>query len=283
MRPATRAGTVKFTPPEAKPAVLLKHSRGASHHSNRLLVIAINVVMAGMLASRVAAQGKLDTFEADVAAREDHRRTHGESSDRCLSSLWEALFSDLFEITLLYGGACSWARVTDAEVSADGAAPRALGEPLIPFARVDVSYQNVESDVDAVDAQADLGYGPVGAHLGFTRYREQTPADHLDMIRALGLYRMSFGSHIETDLGLGGLTLKGEQTTRKFLFSLPVLVHPSEHWGIEFRPAWADRISDYDVALLLTRRFASAKLGYRWVDSPHESLDGPYIGISIRL
>ncbi len=191
--------------------------------------------------------------------------------------------SDIFEVTLLYGGACSWARVTDRESSAVEVTPRALGEPLLPFARMDVVYQNVESDVDAVDVRAEAGYGPLGAHLDLTRYREQFPSDDLNIIRALGVYRMSFGSHVEIDLGCGVLTLSEQQTDSRFLFSLPVLVHPSAYWGIEFRPAWADRVNDYDLAVLLNRHYASLKLGYRWVDSPHESLDGPYVGISIRL
>ena len=41
--------------------------------------------------------------------------------------------------------------------------------------------------------------------------------------------------------------------------------------------------SDYDVAALLTWRNVSLKAGYRWVASPHESLAGPYAGLSLRL
>jgi hypothetical protein len=54
-------------------------------------------------------------------------------------------------------------------------------------------------------------------------------------------------------------------------------------WGIELSPAWADGVSDYDIAVLLSQRYGSLKLGYRWLRSPNESLDGPYVGISARL
>lgn len=94
---------------------------------------------------------------------------------------------------------------------------------------------------------------------------------------------MSFGPYVETDLGFGSLTLQGDDTTSSFLFSVPVLIHPDKHWGLEFRPAWSDRVSDYDLAALLTWRYASVKAGYRWVNSPHASLNGPYIGLSLRL
>ena len=33
----------------------------------------------------------------------------------------------------------------------------------------------------------------------------------------------------------------------------------------------------------LNRVLWASRLGYRWVQSPHESLDGPYAGLSIRL
>jgi len=251
--------------------------------SNGVISFTVSILMAGTCAWQAPAQGKLDAFEADVIAGENHHHSYRNQSDSFFSALAEEVLSGFLELTLLYGGACSWERIADTGIHSDGVAPRAPGEPLIPFARVDIDYQNVSSVVDAMNVQADLGYGPAGAHLGFTRYREQTPTDHLDLIRALATYRMSFGSHVETDLGFGILTLNGEQTTSEFLFCLPVLIHPGRHWGIEFRPSWADRIRDYDLALLLTQDYVSFKLGYRWVDSRHESLDGPYAGISLRL
>jgi hypothetical protein len=52
---------------------------------------------------------------------------------------------------------------------------------------------------------------------------------------------------------------------------------------LEYRPAWADGVNDYDVALLYTKGAVSFKGGYRWVISPHDSLNGPYLGMSWRL
>jgi hypothetical protein len=62
-----------------------------------------------------------------------------------------------------------------------------------------------------------------------------------------------------------------------------LLVHPHPNFGVEFRPAWSDRVSDYDLGVLITWRYASLKTGYRWVLTPHESLNGPYVGLSFRL
>ena len=94
---------------------------------------------------------------------------------------------------------------------------------------------------------------------------------------------MSFGSRVETDLGAGTLTLDGETTATRWAVALPILVHPFAALGLEFRPTWAERVSDYDLALLLTWRCASLKAGYRWLATPHEVLDGPYLGLSLRL
>jgi hypothetical protein len=229
-----------------------------------------------------AAQGRLHAFEADTSAQESRGRDHRDRSDRCFSSFWGEFFAEVFEATLGCGGACSWDRVTRRDAAGAGIVPRTLGDPLIPFARADVACQRIESDIDAVDVRAEVGYGPMGMHLDSTRYWERSPSDDLDITRVMGLYRMSFGSHVEIDLGLGVLSLKGDRTTSRSLFSVPFLFHPCEWWGIEFRPAWADRVSDRDVAVLLTRRHVSLKVGYRWVDSPRESLDGPYAGVSIR-
>jgi hypothetical protein len=247
-----------------------------------LLGFTLCTILAVASLQQVQAQGKLDAFEADVTARPSHSK-HAHRSRTCISEFFGEIFAEVFAITLFYGGAMSWQRVSDIETADPDIVPRAAGDPLIPFSRFDVAYQNVHSDIEAVDIRGEVGYGPFGLHADFTRYWEAIPTEDLDLIRILGLYRMSFGSHLETDLGFGVLTLRGEETTSRFLFSVPVLVHPDEYWGIEFRPAWTERVSDYDIAVMLNRDYTSVKFGYRWINSPNESLHGPYIGISVRL
>jgi len=231
------------------------------------------------------AQGKLDAFEKDAntpAARAHHRNAGGHGRD-CLTDALGGLVTDAVEFTLLAGGVGSWERVTAVGPADDGLAPRQLGEPLIPFARLDTSYQDIRSGGDAFDLRAEGGFGPAALQFDFTRYREHAPADRLDLTRLVAAYRMSFGSSIEADLGAGALWLDGEQTSSRFLFACAVLVHPVAWWGVELRPAWADGVSDYDVAALLTWRYTSLKAGYRWVASPHESLAGPYAGLVVQL
>lgn len=242
-----------------------------------------------------AEKSRLSDFESDVrtpqkhhapsknkcdSLHESHRESHANS---CISDLLGELLFKTVGFTLLYGGLESWSRVSDYEASSRAPEARHLGQPLIPFARLDLSYQYVESDIDALDLRTEAGYGPFGIHVNATRYQEHDPNNELDMIRVAGLYRMSFGPYVETQLGFGSLAIDGQHSTSRFLFTTPVLVHPHENWGIEFRPTWSENIQDYDLALMMTFKHTSLKLGYRWLISPNQNLDGPYAGISMRL
>jgi hypothetical protein len=98
---------------------------------------------------------------------------------------------------------------------------------------------------------------------------------------------MSFGNHVEFDLGLGSSILDGENRKSGFSLTTPVLIHPKEFIGIEFRPTWStingNPLDDYDLGIVLSRSYGSLRLGYRWMRSEHESLDGPYFGVSFKF
>lgn len=185
-----------------------------------------------------------------------------------------------------YGGGASLARVEGNGYEKYETQPRREGEALIPFARVDVGYQDVKSDVTAADLCAEIGYAPFGIHVRQTRYWEDGPKDNLTATQIQGLYRMSIGSKAELDLGIGSLYLEGDESNSGASFTVPVLIHPSDFFGFEFRPVWSsingNTINDYDAALLLGWRFASLRISYRWFMTDHESLNGPQIGIAMR-
>lgn len=187
---------------------------------------------------------------------------------------------------IAYGGGASIARVEGNGYGKYEIEPRKAGEALIPFVSVDVSYQDVESDVTAADVRGEIGYGSLGIQARQTRYWEDEPKDGLTATQVHGLYRMSIGSKAELDLGIGSLFLEGDGSNSGVSFTAPVLIHPSDFFGFEFRPAWSsineNTINDYDAALLLGWRFASLRVGYRWFMTAHESLNGPQVGIAMR-
>jgi hypothetical protein len=196
--------------------------------------------------------------------------------------LW--MFQELFLNGIVVGGAGSMTRLEeeggyleDLEIP-----PRQPGEALIPFVRLDATYQAVESDVAAADYSTDLGYGAFAVRFNQTRYWEQHPSDELDLYRIYGLYRMSFGSQFEIDMGFGTMIVDGTNRTDRFSFTLPILYHPHPSFGIECRPAWSDDIMETALGVLVGARFVSIKAGYRWLRSSEQSLNGPYIGLSLR-
>jgi hypothetical protein len=251
----------------------------AHHHALPIAGLAL-----WLLAGGLARAGTLSDFSHDAAKSmppPSTMKAHGDT-DAMLEGVGP-IFGIVF-VGVAYGGIESWNRM-----SSDDKDPplrsRMLGEAMLPFLRLDAGYQSVRSDVDAWDWRAEGGYGPIGVHVNHTRYRETEPADTLDLVRVFGLYRMSFGSLLEVDLGLGALTMdsgKGENSS-SFAVTLPVLLHPWDFAGLEFRPAWAHNVSDYDLALVTGWRFASVKAGYRWVRTPSYSLDGPYAALCLKL
>jgi hypothetical protein len=121
--------------------------------SGVLACVTVGLAVAACLPEGLA-QGKLDSFAADVAGRGYAVGDSAGTSRSCLGEFFGEVFSDLIGVTLAGGGACSWARVAG---GGGGDMPlREIGAPTIPFVRMDVGYQFVESDVDAV-VKAGIG------------------------------------------------------------------------------------------------------------------------------
>jgi hypothetical protein len=158
---------------------------------------------------------------------------------------------------------------------------RDWGERPLPSVRFDATYQNIESDVVGYDFMTEVGSGPVAIHVDYTHYTERIPEDELDITRIYGLLRFSNNPKYEIDFGIGGLLVNGDKERSRLVFTIPVLLYPSDYIGFEFRPSFSEDIVDLDIAALGTYGAASLKLGYRWVTTFNESLAGPYIGFSL--
>lgn len=169
---------------------------------------------------------------------------------------------------------------------------RTSGEAKIPHARFDVSYQRISANISAKDFRLTLGYGPFAFQINQTQYSEKKPDDTLDLTRVYLAYRMAF-SLTQLDIGLGRMTINGNNTTQKLYFTMPIRFHISAYikrefkldWrsniGVEFKPAWTNSINDYDLGFFYDFRYMSIKTGYRWLSAGGESLNGPYAGITL--
>ncbi len=253
--------------------------------------------------------GNLDDFERD-ATRTDRndRRTNRSSSktdsgsshsgsaspgviDDMVGEIASDVFAPLFAGFfggIAQGGRNSLERVETPGLlsTARGIIPRKSGEALIPFISFEVAYQDVESDVTAWDYRLEVGYGPLGFQARRTLYDERSPVASLEALQYHALYRMSFGSDLEVDIGAGALILEGNEENSGFSVTVPVLYHPSEVYGFEFRPVWStineNDIQDFDFSVLFGSQYASIRFGYRWFRSPNQSLDGPVVGVALR-
>lgn len=243
----------------------------------------ICAVLLVLLMAHPVAAGTLKSFEKAATLPGNHgkdeRSFYEVDEDSGVAELLEELVVPVAQV-IAFGGINSSNRVSGA-----GEEPRRSGDALLARLRVDACYQKVEDDVDAFDLRAEAGYGFFGIQTRHTRFWEVHPADTLGVTQAHLLYRMSFGSQVECDLGVGALLLDGRRTTSGISFTLPLLIHPTRNFGVEFRPAWGDMngraVDDYDLAVLLGDRHVSLKLGYRWLMSGQRDLSGPEAGVSL--
>ncbi|HEY6093404.1 MAG TPA: hypothetical protein VIU93_00485 [Gallionellaceae bacterium] len=175
-------------------------------------------------------------------------------------------------------GQQTWQRL---DLTEGGASRRNEGDFTIPFIRYDFAYQNVAASIHASSHRLEAGYGPFAVFLEEYTFKETSPDSTLTISRQLLLYRMSVDPMFEVDLGIGQSVVSGAESTSLSTLSLPVRVVLGENAALEFRPAWAGGMNDYELALHIGRQYGSVKVGYRVLNSPDSTLSGPFAGFSV--
>ena len=224
--------------------------------------------------------GQLDKFEADATKMKEEKpssqRSHLYNDD-------SSFLGELLVIIFSAAGNNSYAR-EGSPAEGDLVAKRKKGDRLLPRARLDVVGELVEHDISAVDLRGEVGYACIAGQVRYTRMWEDGNRDVLNTTYGHVLFRMAFGSQGEMDLGLGAVNLAGRRSTTAFSVTLPIQVH-GDNIGIEARPAWStpngNVMQDYDVAVVAGLQFIALRAGYRWLLAPHETLKGPYAGVSL--
>ena len=243
---------------------------------------ALCVLLALCLLSHDAIAGKLGDFESDATKKSKGERTPSSSSDHDDDGLDELVLAIILAPLI----PITWLARDGVSEATRLAASREAADPILPGARLDVVYQDVDSDVDAFAYSIELGQGPLGAEFRQTHYREDEPSGTLDIFQLHGLCRMCALEELEVDLALGAVRIEGDESNTGFSFGFPMRYWPDENIGVEFRPAWGSIhgtwTRDYDLSALVRYEHTSLRLGYRWMESPEESLNGPYVGLSFR-
>jgi hypothetical protein len=232
-------------------------------------------------------KGTLEEFEAEAMKPDSSRSSVTvstvETEEDESMSWWIYPFA-----ALVVGGVGSWYRVTGHPAGEDSEelfGRRQTGALALPFASLNLSYQSIESDVEARDARVEGGFGPFAVHYRFTRFNEEVPETQLDLSWLHGVLRLSYFRYVEIGLGFGWIAMKGADSDTGGSFTLPVGVDPSKFFGFDFRPTWGGinghTVSDYDLALRVGIRYVAVRGGYRWTTTGGSTLKGPIVGLMV--
>lgn len=227
--------------------------------------------------------GQLDNFEYQATKSSPEKERHKQDveidDDDPFSDCLGSVFKGLAE-ALVYG--------MREGVHAVGGRPSPNAPPGLRHLRVirfDYSYQNVKSDVRGDDFRFELGLDQLAVQVRTTHYRESSPKEDLDVTQGHVLYRIA-SRHLDLDLGVGALNIQGKDSNTGASFTVPLAVHANDYLSLEFRPSWSfianNTINDYDLALSCGWKYVALRGGYRWLRAHSASLDGPYLGISLR-
>lgn len=168
-----------------------------------------------------------------------------------------------------------------------------LGQATAPYVRVDYNRQSVDSEVDANDVRVELGYKLVAFHARTTIFSDDSDGTTLDFNQYYGVlryggYRPGFlPGTFELGIGLGVAQIKGDDKDTSGALTIPLKYHPTDWFGVEFRPAWYRwkelAVGDYDLSASLGYRFVQLRGGYRWlgIEDVDTDLNGPYAGVSV--
>jgi hypothetical protein len=264
--------------------------------------------MSAALSGQVAQAGDLRSFEQ--AATSGGRkavpprgsapsgpvlnRSHGGClSDSLAGCLVEQLFIGPFVDLTGMLTMMSMARVgAIGAAAAAGVEPREVGDPDLPYAAVDLGIQRVSSVQTTTDARAEIGFGAFAVVVRNTRYRETisstTTGGELSVRQSYGLFRMAPSRTFQLGVGVGESVLSGQRETVGTSLTAPISVCPDRDWCLRLLPTWnsypgGGKTTEYDWSVAWTQPWLSLRLGYRWVNSGVEVLQGPTAGLTLHF
>ncbi len=287
-------------------------------------ILGLVIVAILALTIPVRAQSEDEYWDPTGGAQEEER----EGSNQSAGQVWagfSAWVRDEVWGSLVMSGRVSWERVFPpsrlskeylveteypegkdnlypyADPDLDDLPPRALGAPVLPFFRVDVAYQEVNSDLSALDTRVEVGAGTFYVEARTTRYKYSSldytysnPYNNgsdgsFEINQWYAGIRLTLSERLMIGMAGGQMVLEDQFHDRGNSISTPVFYYPTEWFGLEFRPAWAhvrgSLIEDYDLGCVIATRGVSLRFGYRKINTNPliGTLDGPYVGLSFHF
>ena len=281
----------------------------------RVLLGALVIVLAHEASGGSLRDREKEIIERSAAKSEKKKESTSRSSDNASttsfgsgsypSSRGDGLFSGFWSWIIAapfqYGSDDAASSLLDNDGSEDGWAddPHSFfpkhtrGQATAPNLRFDYNQQYIESASEVHDARMELGYKLFAFHGRMTRYIEEDGFT-LNLNQFYGVLRYG-GSRPDFlpgtfEIGIGaGVVYHGGDLSEDSsgALTIPVKYHPTDWFGIEFRPAWYHwqeiAIGDYDLSASLGYRFVQLRGGYRWIwdNGIVDEQSGPYAGVTI--
>lgn len=273
-------------------------------------ILGLVIVAILALTIPVRAQSEDEYWDPTGGAQEEER----EGSNQSAGQVWagfSAWVRDEVWGSLVMSGRVSWERVFPpsrlskeylveteypegkdnlypyAAPNLDSLPPRALGDPILPFFRIDGAYQYENRDLFALDSRVEVGIGTFSGQARTTRYTSRKPHDTYEIHQWHAGVRLTLSERLMIELAGGQMILDGEDRDRGDSITTPVFYYPTSWFGIEFRPAWAhvagNLIEDYDLGCVIAIKGASLRFGFRKFNGVDGTLDGPYAGLSFHF
>jgi hypothetical protein len=247
----------------------------------------LTALNAGQLDDFETAATEGDVEEIDVSKCR-HRHCHDEhhNDENYLDDSSSGRFiTDIISTIITESSKATLARVqSTADPVYEDIPLRIPGSPDLPMLRLDLNRQHIDQNLSGSDFSIEGGFGPLALQYRETNFVEDS-ATNLRMSYLHGLFRMSVSPQFEMDLGLGEVTLTGKDQHSGMSFTIPISFYTVSKLQIRFTPTWSNigsnEIRDYDASVAVIRKYFSVRLGYRKLQALHETLQGPYVGVSL--
>jgi len=244
--------------------------------------------------------GTLDDFEQGVGTPSKAENSQGSSGRRAikdesdddsggLTSYFVNLFFNDFIFT---GGSNSFYKANSSFDASEHPYlnPRKKGYRIIPFARFDLSFGDMNSDIKLSDSTIEFGFGAISVMYRHSQFKESSPSDKLELDQLFFNYRMTFSDQAQWDVGLGDYSLEGNRELSGSAVRFGFTWLSQSRFGVEFNYITTTgnqlHINDREFALLYSLDYVSIKVAHRYIYSSNNgdtSLRGPSLGFSFHF
>ena len=239
------------------------------------------LVLVATFLSAPCVAGRLDDFESGLNKPSPTQSRRGQPAQTADKGFFDELIEVLIEpFFATVGDFFNVVFAPAAQASMVLQERHEAGDATLPVLRVDLLTQHLDADLYAVDVRSQLGYGNYLITAQVSDYQEHQPHDQLIAARwGLG-GRFTFNDNFQTDVLIGTMQFSGNNVTTRALITTP-LTFSAGRYAFEYRPTFADGVSEHDLVVRYQRRYWSAMLGYRSLSNSAATLEGAYLGVGM--